>query len=297
MAMIRAAWVISIALVLTVPACTHAQDGRLQRIRDDVRSNSSDSSSSAGGDSVFGNILGSLFSTTDSDGNSLGGSLVVITALAPFYVPMGILNDRYEFRLGFAPHPYAGSYHGYQLVSPELASMFYGEAFDDVPRKSWAVRLAVEDGDDFNGINRCAGQFKLDHESRWGMMTTWNYFRERLPCGCTDQTLIGDVNLTFRFAQNEIACLYAGLGIRMLTDARQTDLGFNFTYGGDWFPMRPLVVTGVFDAGTLGSAGVVHGRATLGAIWNGWELFAGYDFLHIGSTNLQGPMAGVRFWF
>jgi hypothetical protein len=37
--------------------------------------------------------------------------------------------------------------------------------------------------------------------------------------------------------------------------------------------------------------------SSVGAIWNGWELFAGYDFLRIGTVNLQGPMVGLRFWF
>jgi hypothetical protein len=29
----------------------------------------------------------------------------------------------------------------------------------------------------------------------------------------------------------------------------------------------------------------------------GWEVFTGYDFLRIGSVNLQGPLLGLRLWF
>jgi hypothetical protein len=166
-----------------------------------------------------------------------------------------------------------------------------------VQRDKWAVRVALENGNDFNGINRVGGQLKIENANRWGIVSNWNYFHERLSCGCIDETVIGDTNITFRFAQNEIVSLYSGLGFRMIADRRQSDFGFNFTYGGDWFPVRPLIVSGVFDAGTLGYAGVVHGRATMGAIWHGCEVFAGYDFLRIGNANLQGPMAGVRYWF
>jgi hypothetical protein len=199
--------------------------------------------------------------------------------------------------LPFARYPYADGYCGYQLLDLELAKSTYSVDTDDVERKNWAMRIVIDNGNDFNGVNRFGGQLKFDHVSRWGVVTNWNYFYERRSCGCVDETVIGDTNLTFRFAQNEIASFYTGLGFRTLADYKQTDFGFNFTYGADFFPVRPLVISGVFDAGTRGSAGVVHGRASIGAIWHGWELFAGYDFLRIGSSNLQGPMAGIRFWF
>jgi hypothetical protein len=109
--------------------------------------------------------------------------------------------------------------------------------------------------------------------------------------------VIGDVNLTLRFAQNEVASMYAGLGFRTLADRDRSDFGINFTYGGDWFPARPLVVSGAVDAGTLGGAGVFRGRATAGAVFNGWEVFAGYDYLRIGDVRLHGPLVGVRLWF
>jgi len=115
--------------------------------------------------------------------------------------------------------------------------------------------------------------------------------------GGTDDLVVGDVNLVYRFAQSELACLRSGLGFRMLADCHRSDFGFNFTYGGDVFPVRPLVLSGLVDLGNLGSAFVVHGRASAGVVYSGWEFFLGYDFLRIGTVNLQGPMLGVRLWF
>jgi hypothetical protein len=91
--------------------------------------------------------------------------------------------------------------------------------------------------------------------------------------------------------------MYAGLGCRLLTDDRDTRAGVNFVYGGDWFPARPLVVSASCDLGNLDAAFVVRARATVGAAWRRWEVFGGYDFLRIGSVNLQGPMLGLRVWF
>lgn len=301
--MIRAAWAISIALVLLGAANADAQGGKLQSVRDDVRSPSSTDSGSSSGrpaddnDSLLGAFLAGLFTAQDDDGNFVGGLVLVYTVIAPFYLPAAMLGDNYRQSLSFVPHPYANGYRGYQILPLELADQFYETETGSVRRKTWAVRLAIENGNDFSGLNRFAGQVKVEHASRWGFVTNWNYFYERLSCGCVDETVIGDANVTFRFAQNEIASMYTGLGFRVLTDRRQTDFGFNFTYGGDWFPMRPFVVSGVFDAGNLGNAGVIHARGSVGAIWHGCEIFTGYDFLRIGSANLQGPMAGVRFWF
>jgi hypothetical protein len=299
--MIRIVWAISIVLALVGANCADAQ-GTLQHVRDDVRSSSSSDSSSSssrdsGNDSLLSSFLGGLFSVEDGSGNSLGGTLIGAAVLAPFYAPITLLNDEYLYRLSFAPHPYANGYRGYQALSPELAEVLYDFDTKDVPRQDWAMRVLVENGNDFNGLNRLGGSIKVENANRWGVISNWNYFRERLPCGCLDETLIGDTNLTFRFAQSETASFYSGLGFRMLTDRKQTDFGFNFAYGGDWFPIRPIVVSGVFDAGSLGSAGVVHARGSIGAILYGCEVFAGYDFLRIGSTNLQGPMVGVRLWF
>jgi hypothetical protein len=28
-----------------------------------------------------------------------------------------------------------------------------------------------------------------------------------------------------------------------------------------------------------------------------WEIYGGYDYLEIGSVNVQGPVIGLRWWF
>src|ERR1019366_8515514 len=176
-------------------------------------------------DSILGAFLSGLFCAHDSDGNSFGGLVLTYTFIAPFYVPTQLLGDEYKFRLFFSQRPYANGYHGYQILAPEMAAMFYDMDTSDVPRREWSMRLSIENGNDIAGLNRLNGQFRVDHESRFGVITNWSYFRERLPCGGPDEALIGNTNLTFRFAQNEVASLYTGLGFRMLSDRRQTDFG------------------------------------------------------------------------
>lgn len=102
---------------------------------------------------------------------------------------------------------------------------------------------------------------------------------------------------TYRFVQNEWFVMHTGLGARFLVDHGHDRGGFNFLYGFDVFPAKPVHLFGDFDGGTLGHAGVVRLRGGVGVNWTHFELFAGYDFLRIGRVNLQGPMAGLRLWF
>ena len=89
----------------------------------------------------------------------------------------------------------------------------------------------------------------------------------------------------------------AGLGLNWLTDSSDTDLGFNFTYGGDLFPAKPWVISGEIDWGTLGHAGLFHGRTTVGICLRQVELFAGYDYFDVGDAQLDGFVSGLRLWY
>ncbi|MFV0444957.1 MAG: hypothetical protein ACK5Q5_15395 [Planctomycetaceae bacterium] len=80
--------------------------------------------------------------------------------------------------------------------------------------------------------------------------------------GRRDHLWTGDCNVVFRFgrfAQSERAEFHTGVGLNWLNDPAQTDAGFNFTYGADFFPQQLWIVSTTLDAGTLGSAGLVHG--------------------------------------
>ena len=79
----------------------------------------------------------------------------------------------------------------------------------------------------------------------------------------------------------------SGLGLRMLFDRDDAHFGFNFTYSADICPVRPLIASLVFDAGTVGDAWLLHGRGAIGVTYHGWEAFGGYDWLRIGNVDLS----------
>lgn len=232
--------------------------------------------------------------TDDSD--DMGFSeLCLGVILSPFRLPHFALEGDSPSKAYFPDYPYFKSQPGH-LYFPEHDNT--ATAHDEAIRlRLWSLRLAGEEGNDFRGLNRVGVRVSLDTSSRFGLQSNWNFLSESLDGGGRDSTVLGDTNITYRFAQNEKAQMHTGIGLRILTDSSATHAGFNFLYGVDLFPRKPWTVSAVFDVGNAGSAFIVHGRATLGAAWRHSDLYAGYDFMRIGSVNVQGPMLGLRFWY
>jgi hypothetical protein len=287
--MLRGWCVLLALLVAATPAA--AQEGRLERVREETGGHSDSSHGSGGGSGCDPGLDDALA--------GLIGPVFLYALAGPFVVPHAALGDNFDVDATFPSYPYPDGHPGYlwlgRVAGGEASDA--GEYHEPAGQRGWSVRLALEDGNDFRGLNRLGGSLVLDTTSRFGLRADWNYYRERLACGCVDETTLGDLNLTYRFAQHEMALFYAGVGFRALADSSTSRFGFNFLYGADFFPVWPFVVSTSFDLGDLGSAFVVHGRGTAGVVWRNWELFGGYDFLRVGSVNLQGPLLGVRFWF
>jgi hypothetical protein len=241
-----------------------------------------------------------------SDGLSSGsgeavGGLILLTAAAataPIWLP-NLCFDEGAPGI-FTSYPYAKQEARYALV---------GRTYDERRReqqapygspdylKTWSLRVAVEDGNDFAGLNRLGGHLFLDGPERFGFLSNINYFWEGLAGGRHDSTVLADYNLTFRFVQSGWLLMHAGVGVRHQIDRFDDQAGFNFVYRADVFPCRPLHVETTFAVGNLNHALVLEGRVGVGANWRQFQGFAGYNVLSIGGVTLQGPYLGLRVWF
>jgi hypothetical protein len=279
-------------LSLSLMSTTWAQEGRLEQIREAVRTapvdvpeppsppeppcrKESNTDSLMSGEDSFALVM-------------VGGTLTVMGVTSPFWGPYGLLNDNLSHAHEFPPYPYVG----------EHANLFLANRpHPETPAHEWSLRASVEESNDFDGLNRVQGSLFLATSSRWGVTGNFTYLTERQGCGCYDEMWMGDVNGVFCFARNDATQFWAGLGARFLHDRQGTEMGFNATYGVDWAPVQPFVFTAQGDVGMLGHAWVGHGRLTAGAIWDRYELYGGYDWLRIGSVDLHGPVLGLRIWF
>jgi hypothetical protein len=256
-----------------------AQEGRLQKVRDAVNRPSEDSPDSKDKSG----------SNSEEDDSGLG-DLFSLAVLAPFALPHLALHDDFS-RDSYFPHfPYEHDQPGYLRFD-------FADPDEHIRLRHWAGRVSLENGNDFDGLNRTSGQILLESNLRLGVQARFEYLNERLPCGCTDDFFLGSTELTYRFAQSCNMQMYAGLGFRWMDDHGWNRYGFNSTYGADIFPVKPMVLSLSMDAGTLGHAGVFRARGTVGVLYQGFELFTGYDYLNIGGVDLQGPLVGLRLWF
>ena len=88
-----------------------------------------------------------------------------------------------------------------------------------------------------------------------------------------------------------------GAGINWFSDRNGSELGFNLTYGGDWFPVDPFIVSADLDWGEVGHASLFHAKVTAGIQYHRAEIYTGYDYLDISNSQFNNFIAGVRLWF
>lgn len=227
----------------------------------------------------------------DDDDSFLASALVggtVLVATAPFWVPNTALEHKDAGPLLFAPAPYETS-DGWMMYTK------YSEA--PLDSYAWGSQIRAEYFDDYDGLTGYRGRLLTEHVSRWGVDTETNYWRQATSPGIHDELWTGDANIVVRFAQNERAQMRSGVGVAWLADRVDSEFGFNFTYGGDFYPIKPLVISAELDAGWIGEAWLIHLRTTAGVVYKQTEVYAGYDYLEIGSAQLDGFVAGLKFYF
>jgi hypothetical protein len=289
--------VLTIFVLIAIPSLAPAQ-GLLERIRRGPNSNPSNVLDKIPDDSNSNYSAGSTDGFDDEGFALLVGGLVVLST--PFWLPPLILDDEHTTTAYFSAYPYASFDSAYLNlfgdgdVPTTVRDATYG---DPNFAKPWSLLMQIEDGSDFDGLNRIGTRIAFDTSTRFGLRTNWDWYQESLGNGRSDQTFMEDSELTYRFAQADWIRMYAGVGFRSMNDSQTDRWGFNFAYGTDIFPVWPLVVSTSFDLGDLGDAFEVDARASAGWAWRNGEIFLGYDFRRIGSVNLQGMLGGVRLWF
>ena len=160
----------------------------------------------------------------------------------------------------------------------------------------WAGQFSTDYATGLNDLESVGGRLVLSTASRFGVEASARYFQERLPGDKHDALWLGDGNLVFCFARNEQMQWRTGLGLNWLSDPQQTDVGFNFTYGFDWFPRKPWVASAEIDWGNLGRSGLFHFRGTVGVLVNRFEAYTGYEYYDFDRVHSNALIGGVRVW-
>ena len=211
---------------------------------------------------------------------------VVLAALAaPYWIPYTMLDEpRYERFAGYCEEYEASSYKD---------SEWFFRATDFV----CSARAQFEYGTDFSRVQSVGTRLQVDFP-RWRSTidASWNNYYEDVFGGETDHLGLGDVNWVFRFAQHPRTVWRSGVGINWLID-HDDDIGFNFTYGFDVLPIRPIVWSTDFDLGTLGHASLFRVRTTVGVQWLECELYTGFEYVDVEDAQVPVMLFGFRYWW
>jgi hypothetical protein len=220
----------------------------------------------------------------DSGFGDLFGGMLLVGLASPYWLPHFITGDDLVVWGAVVAAPYDDA--EYSLVTQTMV--------DDLP--PLFGRLQLDYTTNFGDQDKVGGQVLIETPWRLGIDTTWTSWWERGP-GPTDSLQLGDFNIVYRFAQAEDIQFRSGLGFNWISDDVGSDFGFNFTYGVDYFPRRPWVISTTFDLGTLGDAGLFHNQTTVGIALKQFEIFTGFDYYRIGGGELSGWTNGVRWRF
>jgi hypothetical protein len=156
-------------------------------------------------------------------------------------------------------------------ITPSAAGRFYFEDFSDTAPGRQSRRAIVE-RDVARNHHRLYGWPQLLTPDDLGRLEKVSYVASRPDPGRVSQqfpgfsvrNIRGNVFELSRIGPSERAQFRAGLGMNWLDDPIDTDLGFNFTYGADFFPGRPWILSATLDWGTLGSAELFRFRTSVG---------------------------------
>ena len=113
-----------------------------------------------------------------------------------------------------------------------------------------------------DSTQRVGSRFHLDTVSRFGFDAEAAWYQADVHSAPPSSFGVGDLNATYRFAQSHHAQWWAGAGFSWLTKPEQ-EIGWNLTYGGDFFIGDPWILSGSIDYGQLGDRELFHGRATI----------------------------------
>jgi len=271
-------------MLLVVGLAHRAWSGELDDVRQSVRTSENKKSSEKERGKSLKHSNDHSHDDCD-DGNPFGnaiGSLLFVSITAPFWGPYAALEDDLSIQTAMVTRPYMDAPYARQLQQKD----------GSIPPLFGRIQLQqLSDLDDLTAIQ---GQVLFETPWRLGVDTSLSRWEERLT-GNKDHLWLGDFNLVYRFAESDRWQFRSGIGMNWLNDKAGTDTGFNFTYGVDFYPKRPWVLSTTFDLGNIGKAGLFHNQSTIGLAWDRVEVFTGYDVYRIGrGGDLHGWISGVR---
>lgn len=268
----------------------NAEDnGQLKRARDEVRPAGGSGSHASSGDGG-GGLFGFFF----------GGGSTSNQAASVAYAPSHPNTNQ-----GMLSYPYADGQRGFLISSPAMVPDPADPAklvLNPIQTHPVGAALRAEYTDGEDGLHRyaVAGQvtfigLRIEAEG--------HRYIEHLDSGDTDTLTLGTVGISLALPAHDALTILVGGGGSWYHDHYGNENGWYAKLGSEMFPVRPLILSADVWGGFIRAdefddySFLGGGRATLGAIWNRFEIYGGWQATWIGAATLDGPTGGLRVWF
>lgn len=235
----------------------------------------------------FEAIFADMFSLTLTAG-AVG---VGVAATSPYWVPRNWIEERSNAITYLRADPYASEPYGFLLID-----QMDGEMNHVYSGASWGGQVSVDYSSDFDDIQAIGGDLRVEHRSRFGLESRWRTLDEDIG-NSSDSLTVGAVNGIYRFAQSPQFAMRSGIGLNWLVDDVGSEFGFNWVYSAEWTPMKPLVVRGGIELGTLGDAFTTHASLFTGLQKGRWQLYAGPEFFSFDDATITLLTTGIAVRF
>ncbi|MBL4685043.1 MAG: hypothetical protein JKY37_10670 [Nannocystaceae bacterium] len=166
--------------------------------------------------------------------------------------------------------------------------------------RMWSTQLNIETG--YLGKNVWKTGFGLDFDYwRLGIGSDLDWLVEGR---FRDAMYLGSTNARITVIMRPRMRVRVGGGAQYMIDGRTPGQGHreyatgpNITADIEIFPVQPFTVSARVDYGTLYKAPSALAQVTVGAVFRGVQVYAGYEYRRVGDVAMQGPLAGIRVWF
>jgi hypothetical protein len=197
----------------------------------------------------------------------------------------------------YARYPYAAASSPY-LLAPELEVASTSTTLDaqllaeHTPGRPWAGQVSLDAGF-MSGIGQNSLDLRVLMPGRFELSARNTVLWEP---AARDYSLLGSAVLGIRFLQTPTALMRLTGGLSYFGHLLHAEPGAELGIGMDLFLGRPWVLSASASAALIGQTVTPQARIQLGYLFGRTEVFAGYQYLQIGSVSLSTPLLGTRIW-
>jgi hypothetical protein len=187
------------------------------------------------------------------------------------------------------------------LHAPDYAYSPYPYSEPGGSPRTWRLDATAEGAYAFNDTARTQVGLRI-FSGALELSASANLFLARYGTGATvfgtavETAWLGDVGGSLASPTADGVHFHYGGGVLYWNNSGQAATGGYGSYGIDFFPTNPVIISTVAKVGGLGGEWYFDLRGTAGVSLGQIEAYVGYSYQRVAGVSLGGPLMGIRMW-